>query len=314
MNSKVCFSEWANNWLETVKGTVKANTYQATYRNTVVNHLIPEFGDRYLDEIKPYELQQFLNRSSEKYCHDTVKKFKSCLVQIFDEAVYNDFCEKNPCYRLKVIKQLTTEEQTIHTPQQIDLIQDFALTHRFGLDIMLLSETGMRRGELLGLIWENIDLSNKAIYIKQAAAIVKNNDGKNTVVIGAPKNKSSIRVIPISSQFATYLANKKRSVNARSQDFVIRNYNSTVCNPRTWQRRHYDVFMHDMQQYYLKQGVFIPIYTPHNLRHSRASAWVNNGLNLYAVARALGHADLDMLRKRYAHSDIEQLRQLLQIV
>ena len=71
--------------------------------------------------------------------------------------------------------------------------------------------------------------------------------------------------------------------------------------------------MKEMQAYYAEKGIDIPIYTPHQLRHTRASIWVNSGKNIYAVAKVLGHANLDMLQKRYAHSNIEQLRQLLDI-
>lgn len=313
MKENMIFSRWALNWLETVRGTVKSNTFEATYRNTVVNHLNPQFGDRQLNDIKPFELQQFLNRSSEKYCYDMVKKFKSCLNQIFNEAVYNDFCEKNPCYRLKIAQPVTYDEKEVYTAHQMELIQAYAEKHRFGLEIMILCETGMRRGELLGLTWSNIDIANKVIHIRQAASIVTGADGKKTVELGPPKNRTSIRDIPISTIFATYLTEVKKT-GAHKTGFVISNSKGAVCNPRTWQRRHYDVFMKEMQHHYITKGVYIPIHTPHNLRHSRASIWVNSGLNLYAVAKALGHADLDMLRKRYAHSDIDELRQLLKII
>ena len=69
--------------------------------------------------------------------------------------------------------------------------------------------------------------------------------------------------------------------------------------------------MRDMQEFYAEQGIDIPKLTPHELRHTRATLWVNSGANLFAVANVLGHADLQMLRKRYAHSDVESTRKLL---
>lgn len=94
---------------------------------------------------------------------------------------------------------------------------------------------------------------------------------------------------------------------------MIHNKHDNVLNPRTWQRRHYDVFMRDMHNEYSNKNIDIPIYNPHRLRHSKASEWVNDGLNLYAIAKALGHSDLNMLKKRYAHSDLEEMRNLLNI-
>ena len=77
--------------------------------------------------------------------------------------------------------------------------------------------------------------------------------------------------------------------------------------------RHYEIFMRDMREYYLEQGIDIPVLHPHELRHTRASIWINQGLNLYAIAEIMGWADLDMLRKRYGHGDISELRSLVNL-
>lgn len=71
--------------------------------------------------------------------------------------------------------------------------------------------------------------------------------------------------------------------------------------------------MRDMHNYYAEQGIEIPKLHPHELRHTRATLWVNKGLNLYAIANVLGHSDLKMLRKRYAHENVESTREMLNI-
>ena len=129
------------------------------------------------------------------------------------------------------------------------------------------------------------------------------------VILGEPKNDFRRRDVPISTETATLL----NAAFCDDHEFVISNTNGTMCSPRTWSRRHYDVFMNDMQTHYAKQEENIPKLTPHELRHTRASIWVNDGENLFAVADVLGHADLKMLRKRYAHSDVESTRKLLKI-
>ncbi len=314
MNKKIRFKEWAELWLQMKSGMVKSNTFEATYRNSIENHLIPEFGDEYIDEIIPIKLQLYINREAIKYSTDTIKKFKSCLFQLFDEAVWNGYCEKNPCSKLKIPKKqydlsIKQTHDRIYTIEQMNLIKEYAYSHRFGFEIRLLIETGIRRGELLGLPWKYVDFKSNVIYIRQAAALVKEN-GKIKVMIGLPKTATSIRDIPISCELAQILYEQQKKSRG---NYVVSSSLGEVCNPRTWQRRHYDIFMLDMQQYYKNLGINIPIYTPHRLRHSRTSEWVNANCNLFAIAQTLGHSDLEMLRKVYAHSDIEKTRQLLNI-
>ncbi|MGN0678353.1 MAG: site-specific integrase, partial [Oscillospiraceae bacterium] len=201
------------------------------------------------------------------------------------------------------------QDERIYSVEQMELIKRYALSHRFGYEVRILIDTGIRRGELLGLPWKYVDLEKNVIYIRQAASLVKEN-GKMRVIIDSPKTATSVRDIPISSELSRILAEQKKRARG---EFVVSSSSGSVCNPRTWQRRHYDVFMNDMQCYYRNEGIDIPIYTPHRLRHSRTSEWVNADCNLFAVAKTLGHSDLAMIRKKYAHSDVEKTRRLLNI-
>ena len=69
--------------------------------------------------------------------------------------------------------------------------------------------------------------------------------------------------------------------------------------------------MTDMVDYYAAYNISVPALNPHELRHTRTSLWVNDDINLYVVASVMGWADLKMLRKRYAHPDIEKIRKAL---
>jgi integrase len=73
--------------------------------------------------------------------------------------------------------------------------------------------------------------------------------------------------------------------------------------------------MKEMREYYLKQDppVNIPVLNPHELRHTRATLWVNDGKNLLAIAETMGWGDLKMLRQRYAHSDVNVIRNALDL-
>lgn len=302
------FKEWSITWLKLVKNSVKGNTFAASYINPVEKHLIPYFGDKQLSDFKQCDIQMYLNIIAEKYSLDTLKKHKSCLTQIFETAIDNDFCLKSPVRNIKLPKTKSRIEKSVYTTEQVELVIKYAYMHRFGSEIIFMLETGVSRGELLALRWMDIDLNRRAVYIRHGAAIVPNDSGKQVTVIGEPKNEFRKRDIPISIELCRVL-----SELPRYSDFVFCNVYGENNNPRTWSRRHFAVFMEDMHDYYTAKGIDIPVVNPHQLRHTRASIDVNSGKNIHAVAKLLGHADLDMLHKRYVHSEVEDLRNQLQI-
>ena len=306
---KTTFSAWAAEWLKLVKPTVKGNTFAASYKNPVEKHLIPHFGDKSLGAIRQADVQAYINIIAGKFAHDTVKKHKSCLFQLFDEAIDNDLCSKNPARRLKIPQTKERIEKSVYTDEQARIVFNFGYLHRFGAEIQFMLETGVSRSELLAIRWEDVDFEKRAVYIRHGAAIVPNDEtGKHETVIGKPKNSYRKRFIPISSELCRIL----KDLTKRSE-FIFCNVNGNISNPRTWQRRHFDVFMKDMHDYCEKRGADIPILCPHQLRHTRLSLWVNGGKNPIAAAKAGGHANMNMLLKRYVHSSIDELREQLGI-
>lgn len=302
------FEQWAEKWLKTIRGTVKDNTYNLTYTNSVRNHLIPQFGKLDMGSIRLIDLQSFFSQSTASM--ETQKKWKLCLSGIFESAVENGVASKNPCAKIKLSGE-SARPKRIYTEQQAELVMDYAKGHRFGIEILLMLTYGLRRGELLGIMWEDIDFQNKILHIKRAVADVKNaQTGELEVIIDSPKTKFSIRDLPLSDDLTRQLENMQRV-----SDYVVHTRFGDVCSPRTWSRRHYDVFMKEMHQFYLSKDppIDVPILNSHELRHTRASLWVNGGKNLFAVADAMGWGDLKMLRRRYAHSDIEATRKALSL-
>lgn len=303
------FNQWADKWLNVIKDTVTDSTYNG-YEVAVRLHLKPYFQNARIIDIKQIDVQQYINKISKEVPHESVMKYKNCLNAIFEMAVDNDICYKNPCTNIKITPRIETNEKQTYTQEQTNLILEYAKTHKYGLEISILLEYGLRRGELLGLRWEDIDFENNILHIRKSVADIKNKDtGKIEVIIKEPKNKYSIRQVPISVEISSRL----KETYPNDSIYVFPNSIGGLMSPHNWTNRHYKIFMEDMQQYYHKQGIDIPILNPHELRHTRATLWVNSGMNLFAVASILGHGDLKMLRERYAHSDTESIRKSLNI-
>lgn len=320
---KTKFSNWALKWLEIYKkGMVKDNSYWGTYYNPVVKHLIPYFGDMYLDEIKPMDLQCFFKAKGKTNALETLKKMKACLQAIFDTAIENDLCSKNPV--TKSIKLKSCVEQTqkhAYTREQFDVVMKFAKEHPKGLDIILLLETAISRSELLGLRWTDLDLSNNVIYINQGAVTQRNTETMEwQIVTDGLKNQYRQRIIPISEEVAKMLREKPRIIyvggNAKkgippqrvTTEFVFHSPTGKVFSPDNWNNRVYIPFFKAMHKAYPE----IPILHAHELRHTRATLWYEDQINLLTIAYLCGWTDLKMLRKRYAHVNINNLKKELQ--
>lgn len=179
---------------------------------------------------------------------------------------------------------------------------------------------------MLGLQWSDFDYDKLTLSVTRGVTDVQDAvTRKMYVAIGEPKTEFRKRIFPISQEMADILnsqprfkivgANKHKKIEGIKVDteFIISNKFGRVCSPNSWDERHYHMFMTEMQAYYKAKEIDIPILNPHELRHTRASLWVNKGINLFAIAEVMGWGDLKMLRKRYAHPDIESTRTLLDL-
>jgi len=137
-DTRVIFSTFADNWLETCKAnSVAANTYEYTYKNSVKNHLIPYFGQYTIANIKSNDVQNFFNSkksSSESLLH----KLRITLNSIFEKAIDNDIMFKNPCKSV-VMPRSTAQVKEKHAYSGIEAraLVDYAKTVKGGCSLLL---------------------------------------------------------------------------------------------------------------------------------------------------------------------------------
>lgn len=318
------FETYAKQWLETFKkGKVKDNTYRGTYENPVIKHLIPYFGKAQMNSIRQSDVQKFFDEKGKKYSLETLKKMRSALNLIFVSAVEDDLCYKNPVNKnIKLQSAVAPTEKKAYTQAEYDIVWEFARSHPYGLAIMVMMETGISRSELLGLRWDNLDLDNKIIYIEQGLVQQKSTETDKLVLASdGLKNKFRRRPIPISSDLANALkakpvtiyvgGNKQKGIEPKPirTEYVFHAPNGGPSRPDNWYKREYANFMSDLQTVHPE----IKLLTPHELRHTRATLSANDNVDLLQLAKLLGHSDLSMLIKRYAHTDVEAVRKALKI-
>lgn len=311
---QVLFKEWAVEALEKFKKPyVKGNTYNGTYLQPVQNHLIPHFGAVPLDNILPIHVQEYVNQAAKKYKPETVKKDIAVLAFLMENAVDNGLCKSNPVTKSIRLPKIERADKTAYTQEQYDIAYEFAKNYPDGLSIMLLLETGISRSELLGLTWDDFDSERGIIHIRQGLVSYKDADEGCITVSDGLKNEYRRRSIPIvEPELLKRLREKPRQITytvgnteiSVDTTHIFHSPEGKPYQPNNWNNR---VFLRYMNAL-VKAHPEIPKLSVHELRHTRATLWIAQGVSPMMVARLLGHSDLKMLMRIYDHTDVETLR------
>lgn len=316
---QISFETWARRWLQSYQLN-RIKTYWTTYKEPVELHLIPHFGERQMTEILPIDISDYFKAAGRRYSLETLKKDKMCLDGIFETAVENGICTKNPVTStLRLSSKIPPREKHVWNQEQYDIAFAYAKRNSY-VDIMVLMETGITRSELLGLTWEDFDPAQRLLILRNGLVqLINSETEKLELVHSGLKNKYRHRAVPISKEIVTRLnflprvlyvgGNAKKHTLARKvvPEYIFCAPEGGPYQPSNWYHRRYRPFMKALME---ECPTIMPL-TPHELRHTKASLLVNDGVSPFFVAKLLGHSNLDMLSKRYAHEDMDALRRAL---
>ena len=315
----ITFEKWAIRCLELYKKPyVKPNTYTDTCLAPATRHLIPYFGKREIQTIQPAEIQEYINKIGKKYAPETVKKDYNMLSFILQHAKEEGYCKENAASAsiIRLPKYHRVIEKHAFSQQEYDTTYEFAVNHPKGLAIMLLMETGCSRSELLGLRFEDFDAEHGILHINQGLVSVNSKDSGETLIAAGLKNGYRHREIPIlEPRLLARLKAEPKTITISSgenertvkAEYIFHSPEGKAYIPRNWYEREYKPFMRALVKAHPK----IPLLTPHELRHTRATLWSAQGVPQHLIADLLGHCDTRMLERVYNHTTTDTLRQAL---
>ena len=253
------------------------------YENMLKVHLIPAFGETQLRLITRDAVQSFIfAKTRSGLSWKTVKHIRTAFGTIIEAAVMQDLMTDNPVRKTRLPRRGPVEEKPAISPETVKAVFE-KLPEPSRSIALLLALTGLRVGELLALRWQDVDLENGVLRVRQ------------TVYEGhfdEPKSKRSKRTVPLSPMCVEILQSRKQP-NAEITALVFATRNGSPLSRRNLLNR---------QLKPVCQELGIPAANWHWLRHANATLLDAVGTPLGTVQALLGHASSEITRDTYIHS------------
>ena len=299
--SKQTVEEFLADWLQqTVKPRRSAGTY-ATYEYRIKARIVPHLGKVKLATLTPRHVERLVNAMVEAgRAPATIQATLSTLRSALSQAERWGIVPRNVA-RLVELPPVEHHERPTLSVAQVETFRKALEGEWYGSYLTLVLGLGLRRGEGLGLRWQDIDWERGTIAIRQQVT----REGKKTVVKAGAKTRKSERVLPAPASLLVMLAeHRQRQVARRLQaarwedhDLVFPTRHGTPVSP--------DQINQTLRRIARRAG--LGDLRPHDLRHSAASIMDALGVPQTVIRDLLGHTTLDMTN-RYMHTNEAQQR------
>ena len=295
---------WINNY---AIPNLSPKTYER-YKSMLKARILPYLGNMYLDKIQPMQLMYLYQELSEctytrknethKLSSKTILEHHRLLHSMLQQAVYWQMIPYNPASRVRPPKARKPNINFYDDVQTIALIKALEGEElKFRVIILLTIFTGLRRGEVLGLEWQDIDFKNSSVTVRQASQYVSSIG----IYTKDPKTETSNRIISIPESITKLLKEyQRKQLKNRlllgdkwiETNRLFVQANGAPMHPDTitkWFRQ----FLEDKN---------LPHITFHGLRHTHATLLISQGLDVRTVSNRLGHAQTSTTLNIYAHA------------
>lgn len=262
----VTFNDFKGEFLKFSKANKKPRTFQS-HENSI-NHLTPHFGKTPLDEISLNQVKDYVLSRSDKVKTSTINRELSCLKYMLNLAEQWDKVDRTITRKIKIDRRGEGPGRIKYlTPKQIESLIEAANPMHLKVFYVISFSTGLRKGEVLGLTWNRVDLTNGLLYVEKTATHDSPKSGK-------------YRQVHISPEVCEVLEAWKPHTDGKTVFEVkdIKRSHRTAC----------------------KNAGIDEDFQPRDTRHAYATLqrWLGTGLD--TLKESLGHSTITMTM-RYAH-------------
>lgn len=313
---KILFKDYALYWLGEIIGPKLTYDSYMSYRNIIKNYAIQFFDNIYINNINIGHIQRFYILISEK-SYSVAKLAKAVMASIMKDAKKRNLIENNPTLKISLPKnEKSSSYRTIYIDkdkvlniEQIKKLIEASKDTPIYLQILFAVLMGLRKQEINGIRYSDIDFINRKLYLKEQIGRQNTDEveelkskkmlTKQRIKL---KTKNSERVLDIPDYLfevileerKKYEKNKRRRINDKNNPFLDQGYVccSTYGKPRSkgFHNRYYNKIFEEND---------LPRIRFHDLRHTYATLLLTNNYGVKAVSELLGHGSTIITTKVY---------------
>lgn len=294
-------ADWLDEWLERCASRGLRASTVASYRTMVRLHAIDELGDVPIARLRPTDLNRLYARllrngrrdSGGALSHRTVRYLHTILNRSLADAVRVGHISTNPAQAADPPSAKAAKPRVfpVWTPEELARFLKSAKDDPHYVAFRLLSATGLRRGELLGLRWSDVDCDSRELRVVQAVVEVD-----HEARISPPKTERSRRVVALDASTAEILARHRAEAEARESNHDDQ---ALIFATPTGAPIHPALFSYYFQRRVRLSGV--RRIRLHDLRHTHATHALQLGVHPKIVSERLGHSTITITLDTYSH-------------
>lgn len=310
---------WRGHFRDWAAGTVAHQVSLGELRESTADNyldiadrmIVPHLGRRRLDELKPVHLRQWLatlrsttSSRGKPYSSRTVQLAHAVLRRALNDAVRDEVVPRNVALLVKAGKVVTPPVQPLR-PEELRALLTAAADDRFSALWLLLVALGLRRGEALGLHWDDIDLEARTLAVRRSlqrrrtSEVTPSGRRRGQLAEVETKTAASVRTVALPGVVVEAL------VAHRSAQVLEREAAPVWVDPTLVFTTHLGTWLDPRNVYgfwhALCDRAGVRRCRPHDLRHTAASVLLLQGAEMRTVMEVLGHSRMATTSDLYTH-------------